>query len=265
MRSRAPSGNGSSSGGKDGAAAVEPVGHVTDDREHVGFRRSKKLEDLEAELAVPIHNRAFLVRERRRLEEHAVGDADLADIVQQGRHFDGVPLVFRQFQRQRPRRAAQRHADAVGSRRRVSHRSAVNKLLANPSRTCASRFSRSTSAFRSGGSTESAVAASVGLQRHRRAAKAVHLRFDHRGSSGVRRGDGQIRGRWSRAAGTANSPGGSMPGELNHRTTFQCSRATRKRTCDQRHPANAGRTVSASGERRKVIFAKVIPRLRNRP
>ena len=62
---------------------------VAHDRAH---RREQfeRLEQVVSDLGVRAHERALLGRQRRRLEQHAVGDADLAHVVQQRAQTDGL-------------------------------------------------------------------------------------------------------------------------------------------------------------------------------
>ena len=77
------------------------------------WRRVATGENLDRHRRVARHRLGFFRREPAGLEQHFVGDADLADVVQQGRDFQRVAFGRIELHDRRPRTAAERHPHAV--------------------------------------------------------------------------------------------------------------------------------------------------------
>ncbi len=96
--------------------SVIPGRRRRNDRQHAG-RTARATQDLLAHQPVTIHHRRLLRRQRSGLGEDLIGNADLADVVQQGRNFQIVALRCGNPHAVRPGRAAQRDSQTVMGRR----------------------------------------------------------------------------------------------------------------------------------------------------
>ncbi len=100
------------------ATAVPPGEGVVHNRQDV-LRGAAAHQDLPTRLTVPVDRRHLLAVEPSRLEQDAVGYANLADVVQQGSDLQLAQLLFLQLQFEAPHRAAQGDAQAVRGGGRV--------------------------------------------------------------------------------------------------------------------------------------------------
>ena len=101
------------------AAVVPGGGAVGDVQQIVGDAAAA--EDLAANAAVTLHQQDFLAAQSPRLDEHVVGYAQLADVVQQRCDLQQLALFAAEVQRQGPGGHAQRDAQAVSCAGRVLH------------------------------------------------------------------------------------------------------------------------------------------------
>jgi len=84
------------------------VQHPLGDLRHAGA-----LDDVAAECRVALHLEELVFGQARRLEQHGVGDADLADVVQDARSPDLLDLLLRHPQLTRQHGRVLGHAGGV--------------------------------------------------------------------------------------------------------------------------------------------------------
>jgi Amt family ammonium transporter len=98
------------------ATAIEPGAGVMDNIEH-RRRGGAVAKNLDANPAVIFDNQVFVASQFARLEQDAIGHADLADVVQKRSKFDFIAQLIGQLQQRGPGRATHGHAQRVSCRR----------------------------------------------------------------------------------------------------------------------------------------------------